>query len=115
MEEFVLKNKLSDIAFNCECAMYDAVDSVKYAVNKSKKIILHPKLDATFKIKSKDNQNELFSSRLYFNKEISLFKIIAVIFGTIAAVTLLFSFMNSICKSSCCTCDDKCSIDMDKK
>ena len=110
-----MKNKLSDIAFNCECAMYDVVDTVKCAVNKSKKIILHPKLDATFKIKSKDNQNELFSSRLYFNKEISLFKIIAVLIGTLAAVGLLFSMMNSICKASTCICDDKCSIDLDKK
>lgn len=104
-----MKNKLSDMAFDCECAMFNAVDSVRGAVNKSKKIILHPKMDASFKIKTKSDQNELFSSKIYFDKEISLFKVLVVVFGAIVALTVIASFIKSMCNSSSC-CKDECNI-----
>ena len=75
---------------------YDAgVECVNSTVDSLKDITVNPKIDASFTVKSKKNKNNLFDCKFKFDKEFSLFNLIAWILAFIAALVTARIIINA--------------------
>ena len=75
------------------------VNNIKGTVEKTKGITIHPRLDASLYITN--DKNEVFGTGIYFNKKISLFKIISIGVCVAAGLMLVAALLSSI-RDCCC-------------
>lgn len=90
-------NEVKDTCIN-------TVNGIKDTVEKTKGITIHPKLDASLHITN--DKNEVFGTGIYFNKKISLFKIISVGLCVVAGLMLVAALLSGI-RDCCCKCTDE--------
>ena len=98
------KNYISCIKDKCETGK----EAINGAIDKIKDISLRPKFYASFSIKSKKLDRDVFSAGINFDKEFSLSKIILAACAFVAGIIVLASYAKCISKCDC----DKNNCDM---
>ena len=78
--------------YNC------GVSTLTTAIEAAKEISLHPKLDASFTVKSKKDGIKYFDGSVHFDKKITLYRIFCVVltvFAAFAAATVITNLVFS--------------------
>ena len=90
----ILKVQCADGMKKAETVIGDAVETCK-------DIIICPKFNSDFRIKSKSREKDLFRINMSMNKEISLFKLILGVVAVFAAGALICMAFDSVFGCNC--------------
>lgn len=90
------KKCICEIKEKCE----KGVNSVKNAIDTAKSVSIHPKLDASLCIKS-DKNNKSFDNSIKFDKTVTLWDIISILLGVVAAFVAAKLIVNAIFSKKC--------------
>ena len=89
------------LKIQCTDGMKKAETVVGGAVEVCKDIVICPKFNSDFRIKSKSREKDLFRINMSMNKEITLFKLILGVIAIFAAIALICMAFDSVFGCSC--------------
>ena len=85
----------------CVVGMKKAETAIETAVDVAKDVIICPKFNADFRIKSKRKDKDLFRFNMSMNKEFSLFKLVLGIIAVFAAGAVICMAVDSAFGCKC--------------